>query len=201
MFIRDEETGKSYFRKTRKRIDEAGHARELTFSCFKRFRFLDRDRTRQWFIDELFQARQQFDFDLWAYVIMPDHAHLLIYPNKPETVGIMAGKIKENVARKAISFLEENAPEWLARISVREGNRIRRRFWQPGGGYDRNVVELRTLQKMIDYIHMNPVRRGLVTRPEDWIWSSSLWYAGVRPVSIEMDATIPTDYGLVRKSE
>jgi len=197
--IRNEEPGQSYFRKTRKRIDELGQARELTFSCYKRFRFLDRDRTRQWFIDELNQARQHYNFDLWAYVIMPEHVHLLIYPNNPEVVGILAGKIKENVARKAISFLEENAPEWIARISVREGNRVRRRFWQPGGGYDRNVFELPTLQKMINYIHMNPVRRGLVSRPEDWIWSSARWYAGIRPVPIEMDATIPMSYEFISK--
>ena len=84
-----------------------------------------------------------------------------------------------------------NAPEWLTRITVREGKRTRRRFWQPGGGYDRNVVQFTTLQKMIDYIHMNPVRRGLVERPEDWHWSSARWYAGIRPVPIEIDATIP----------
>lgn len=195
MRIRNEATGKSYFRKLRKRIDEPGHARELTFSCYKRFKFLDRDRTRQWFVDELADARNTFPFDLWAYVIMPEHVHLLVYPRQASgKVGIVAGKIKEQVARKAIKYLEENAPEWLERISVQEGNRLRRRFWQPGGGYDRNVVELSTVQKMINYIHMNPVRRGLVSRPEDWLWSSAGWYAGIQPVPIEMDRTIPISY-------
>jgi putative transposase len=45
---------------------------------------------------------------------------------------------------------------------------------------------------MIAYLHANPVRRRLVGRPEDWEWSSARWYAGVRPVAIEMDATMPT---------
>ena len=31
------------------------------------------------------------------------------------------------------------------------------------------------------------VRRGLVARPEDWEWSSARWFAGIRPVKIEMD--------------
>ena len=44
---------------------------------------------------------------------------------------------------------------------------------------------------MIDYIHLNPVRRGLVERPEDWKWSSFPWYAGVRPVPLEIDPTLP----------
>jgi putative transposase len=123
---------------------------------------------------------------------MPEHVHLLIYPRESNVkASIVVGKIKEQVARKAIQYLRENAPGWLDRISVQEGDRLRYRFWQPGGGYDRNVVELSTVQKMIEYIHMNPVRRGLVERPEDWPWSSAQWYAGIAPVMIEMDKTIP----------
>ena len=195
MRIVNTSTGRTYFRKRRKRIDELGHARELTFSCYKRFKFLDRERTCQWFISGLADARKEFSVDLWAYVIMPEHVHLLLYP-RDETVqvGQVAGCIKESVARPAIQYLQEHAPQWIPRITVREGKRIRRRFWQPGGGYDRNVIKLPTVEKMIDYLHMNPVRRGLVSRPEDWPWSSARWYAGIGPVPIEMDATIPAAY-------
>lgn len=70
------------------------------------------------------------------------------------------------------------------------------RFWQAGGGYDRNVGDESTLRTMIDYIHQNPVRRGLVDRPEDWIWSSARWYAGLDPVVLEMDGTLPMVYEL-----
>lgn len=195
MRIVNPQTGKTYFRKLRKRIEELGDARELTFSCYRRFKFLTRERTCQWFINSLIEARDEFAVDLWAYVIMPEHVHLLIYPREEAVqVGRVAGSIKESVARPAIQFLQQNAPQWIPRITVHEGKRIRRRFWQPGGGYDRNVVKLSTVEKMIDYIHSNPVRRGLVGRPEDWPWSSAGWYAGVRPVPIEMDATIPTAY-------
>jgi putative transposase len=75
--------------------------------------------------------------------------------------------------------LKRNAPEWLPRITRIRGGRAERLFWQSGGGFDRNIVEPRTLMAMIDYIHMNPVRRGLVERPTDWKWSSAGWYAGV----------------------
>ena len=46
------------------------------------------------------------------------------------------------------------------------------RFWQRGGGYDRNLWEPRYIWEMIDYIHANPVRRGLCAVPEQWPWSS-----------------------------
>jgi putative transposase len=51
-------------------------------------------------------------------------------------------------------------------------------FWQSGGGYDRNVTTARTLLAAIDYIHLNPVRKQLVERAEDWHWSSAKHYAG-----------------------
>jgi putative transposase len=76
---------------------------------------------------------------------------------------------------------------------VREGPRVRRRFWQPGGGYDRNITSIEALRAMIDYIHANPVRRGLVARAEDWEWSSARWYAGLRPVKVEMDDGVLTE--------
>ena len=46
---------------------------------------------------------------------------------------------------------------------------------------------------MIDYIPANPVRRGLAAKAEEWEWSSARWYAGLRPVKIEMDDTITTE--------
>jgi putative transposase len=55
----------------------------------------------------------------------------------------------------------------------------------------REVEELKTLQAMIDYIHLNPVRRGLVERSEDWEWSSARFYAGMNPVKIAMDRSLP----------
>jgi hypothetical protein len=44
------------------------------------------------------------------------------------------------------------------------GGRTEHLFWQSGGGYDRNITNRGTLLKMADYIHNNPVRRGLAAR-------------------------------------
>jgi putative transposase len=46
------------------------------------------------------------------------------------------------------------------------------RFWQEGPGYDRNIRKKSTMRLVIDYIHLNPVRRGLVDHPSKWPWSS-----------------------------
>ena len=55
---------------------------------------------------------------------------------------------------------------------------------------DRNITSTETLRAMIEYIHANPVRRGLVARAEDWEWSSARWFAGIRPVKVEMDDAV-----------
>ncbi|MEW4569083.1 transposase [Tautonia sp. JC769] len=180
----------------RRRINHPGDAHGLTFSCFRRLPLLSKDRTRGWLIESIEVARQALRFDVWAYVIMPEHVHLIVRPNEPEyEVSRMLWQIKRPVARKAIAFLGANAPEWLERLARRRPDGSRTfHFWQAGGGYDRNIIEPTTLQHMIDYVHLNPVRRGLVDRPERWEWSSAGWYAGVRPVRLEMDRTLPRVY-------
>lgn len=189
---RDPVSGSSFIRETRRDSTRPGDAYELTFSCYRRFPFLNRDRTRKWFVKAAEQARDKLAFDLWAWVIMPEHVHLLVSPrDRQVAIGQIRSRIKEPVARQAVKYLETYSPEWLQRITVQEGSRTRRRFWQPGGGYDLNCIEIATAHAMIDYIHQNPVRRGLVERATDWEWSSARWYAGLQPVPIEIDATLP----------
>lgn len=193
MRVVDPQTGRDYFSRRRRRFEGSCAPRELTFSCYKGYPFLAHDRVRTWFVEAVQKTRQEWPVDLWAWVIMPEHVHLLVAPREPDLrVGEFQGAIKEQVARLAIRWLEENAAEWIPRITVREGARERRRFWQPGGGYDRNVEELGTLQQMIEYIHLNPVRRGLVRKAIDWEWSSARWYAGITPIHLQMDRTVPT---------
>jgi putative transposase len=193
MRIIDPGTGRSYVEKRRVRYNEPGQPRELTFSCYHGYAFLGRDRTRQWLCEALDQARSQFGFQLWAYVVMPEHVHVLVYPGDvPGNVSDFLQAVKEPVGRKAISNLKRHAPGWLERVTVRERRRLRHRFWQPGGGYDRNITSIETLRAVIEYLHANPVRRGLVARAEDWEWSSARWYAGVRPVKLEMDTDVLT---------
>jgi putative transposase len=177
------------FRKTRRHYDLPNQAHELTFSCYHRLKLLDRDRTRRWFIEALDKARRQLDFSIWAYVIMPDHAHVLVFPQSTVySTSDIEKAIKPLCARRALNWLRKNRPDWLVRLQgamTEQGQRYH--FWQPGGGYDRNIVEDDTAWASIEYIHMNPVRRGLVAKPTDWLWSSARAYAGMDQVMLEID--------------
>ncbi len=61
------------------------------------------------------------------------------------------------------------------------------RFWQRGGGFDLNLWSTDKVWEKIDYMHGNPVERGLVERPEDWLWSSYGDYAGIRTGPLPVD--------------
>jgi putative transposase len=181
------------FRKVRKSVNTSGQAHELTFSCYKRLPLLSKDRTREWFIEALENARQRWQFDLWAYVIMPEHAHVLLLPRQDEyDISLIVKAIKQPVARRALDYLRGNSPEWLARLTVPTSNaQVEHRFWQAGGGYDRNIERVSTAWNSVEYIHNNPIRRGLVSKATDWEWSSARFHAGEPNFKLAMDGRPP----------
>lgn len=166
-------------RKRLHRINEPGHAHALTFSCFRRQPFLNRDRSRQWLLKAIGVARARHRYHVWAYVLMPEHAHVLVWPTEHDyDVSAFLASVKTSVSRTALAYVRKNAPEFLPRMLDQQPNGdCRYRFWQRGGGYDRNVIEPKTAWSEIDYYHANPVRRGLCVRPTEWPWSSAATYA------------------------
>ncbi len=163
-------------------------AHELTFTCYHRYRFLEADRTRLWLVDAIQAARIKLDFAVWAYVIMPEHVHLIVCPQTADyAISNILYAVKKPVGRQALAFLKDHRPDWLPRLTRQRGARTERLFWQSGGGYDRNIDEPATLELMITYIHQNPVRRGLVERAVDWPWSSAGWFeCGIEgPLSVD----------------
>ena len=103
---------------------------------------------------------------------MPEHVHLLLSEPERATLAQALQALKQSVARRLIA---SHPHFWQARY------------------YDFNV---RTAKKRIEklrYIHRNPVKRGLVEKPEDWEWSSFRHYAtgvdGVVEIESGMDRT------------
>jgi len=176
-------------RKRCHRINTPGHAHYLTFSCYHRQPFLSRDRSRQWLLDAINLARAKHVFDLWAWVIMPEHAHLILFPTQPTyDISAILATIKLSVTRKALAFVKSTAPGFLARMEDRQPNGTTAyRFWQRGGGYDRNLVSPEEIWEKIQYLHDNPVKRDLSKTPDEWPWSSAADYSGVRTGLLKLD--------------
>ncbi len=177
-------------RKTRKVFNTPGEAHELTFSCFRQQKFLSKVRTCEYFIDAVRKARKIYNFHVWAYVIMPEHVHLLVFPpDDGYDMSTIQKSIKQSVSRNAIDYLKGANPVGLRLLETGQKNSPHS-FWRAGGGYDRNVVTYTTLEFMVHYIHNNPVRRGLVEEPGDWKWSSyNEWNEpGSGPLSLDKDS-------------
>ncbi len=179
-------------RKKVRHFDLEGDAHFLTFSCYRRLPLLHSDRTRLWFVEALVNARAKHGFNLWAWVIMPEHVHLLLWPRTGTKTQDVLADIKRPVGQRAIAWLEEHCPEFLPRLTVQNKNRTYRRFWQAGPGQDRNIHTAEAAHKVVEYIHQNPVTRGLVARAELWPWSSAAEFAGSGNVLLHVDRTLPT---------
>jgi putative transposase len=175
--------GESNHRRQFRRFNESGHARYLTFSCYKRLPLLNNDAIRALFLERLDIVRREHRVRLLAWVIMPEHVHLLVFPDGDADMGRFSHAIKRPVAEKIVKRWKAlNAPI-LGRIRHGEGYR----FWQTGGGYDRSVFTVDELLEKVEYIRNNPVRRGLAATPTDYAWSSARWYAGLPDPKIACD--------------
>jgi putative transposase len=176
--------------KRRKRVrhyDEPGHAHFLTFSCYRRLPLLGKERSCLWLVQAIQQARVKHGFDLWAWVIMPDHVHLLIWPSAGTATAEILRSIKVPVARKALFYLRRQAPAYLKKLAYGKDHDREYRFWQAGPGYDKNVIEPAQVYELIEYIHQNPVKRGLAARATDWKWSSARAWEGWDDLLLSLD--------------
>src|SRR5260221_12896969 len=63
-------------------FNDPGHAHELTICIANRHPFLQSDLTCGWLGPAIEAARTKHQFALWAYVFMPDHVHLVVFPRR-----------------------------------------------------------------------------------------------------------------------
>ena len=188
---------KTTHRKRVRHYNERGHLHELTFSCYRRMPLLTNDRWRTMLSESIDRAVDHHGFRLVAFVYMPEHVHLLVCPDAGEAcVSPLLKAIKQPFSFRIKVLLQESGSSLLEKLTVRERpGKTAFRFWQEGGGYDRNLVEKKTILAAIDYIHLNPVRRRLVRRAIDWRWSSCRFFCDVG----EKDCGLPTVHGLPRE--
>ena len=154
--------------------DDLGTARFVTFSCYRRMPNLSERRAKEIFVDCLQAAREKHGFRLYGYVIMPDHAHLVIHPPDGIRLGLVIREIKSKTARAY--FAEMSA-------GLKTAPRV---FWQRRC-FDHNCRSVETVREKIEYCHKNPVRRGLVDEPGNWEWSSYNYYEGKSSIPLPMD--------------
>ena len=154
-----------------KRYQQTGDFHFITFSCYRRLPLLETPRAKGTFEETLERVRRWYGLFISGYVVMPEHVHLLISEPERSTLAVAIQMLKQITGRE---------------LRPAGG----RSFWQMRY-YDFNVSTEKKSVEKLRYIHRNPVRRGLVDKPEDWTWSSFRHYAtGVEgEVEIESEWT------------
>ncbi|HTV54916.1 MAG TPA: transposase [Terriglobia bacterium] len=143
----------------------AGDFHFLTFSCFHRLPYLGTAAARDLFESALERVRLRYRLAVAGYVAMPEHVHLLVSEPRNGTLALAVQALKLSVARR-----RSERPFWQARY------------------YDFNVRSSEKVTEKLRYLHRNPVARGLVSRPEDWPWSSYRHYATGERGTVEIES-------------
>jgi putative transposase len=150
----------------------------ITCSCFQRRPLLEDAALRTLFLKILEDVRQSYQFVIAAYVVMPEHFHLLVSESERDDLSQVMQVLKQRVARHARSELSR-----LGAVVLEEEHFWQRRF------YDFNVWSAAKHAEKVHYIHQNPVRRRLVASPDQWFWSSFRAYACREPGIVVVNAT------------
>ncbi len=112
-------------------------------------------------VTALARMRQKQRFALTAWVFLPDHWHAIIHPSYPVSIS------------RAMSAVKVSST-----IAINHARNEKGELWQERF-FDHALGTVKEYWETVEYIHLNPVRRGLVKRPEQWKWSSFPEYAGV----------------------
>ena len=109
---------------------------------------------------------------------MPEHFHVLLKPEPADLTPKIVQQLKQRTALHILGALREHEQHpWCDRMLRRlrlpatVHSQARHRVWERRY-YPFNVYSDQKLQEKLDYMHANPVKRGLVSSPEEWLWSS-----------------------------
>jgi putative transposase len=149
------------------RFQNSGQSHFVTFCCYHRHKLFTSDASMGVFESALERVRRNFGLCVYAYVVMPDHVHLLLSEPERQTLADALKSLKQGVSRRLIGNAEH--------------------FWQKRY-YDFNIRDYPQFVEKLRYIHRNPVRAGLCERPEDWGWSSFCHYATGSEGTVELES-------------
>ncbi|KPJ48542.1 MAG: hypothetical protein AMJ41_04700 [candidate division Zixibacteria bacterium DG_27] len=99
--------------------------------------------------------RKEGRYLLLAFVIMPDHLHIILKPNAKENISKIMHSIKRGSSRLINQMLNRNGPLWQS------------------GFYEQIIRNEKEFWEKVNYIYNNPLKAGLVESPEDYPYSSA----------------------------
>ena len=113
------------------------------------------------------RAKHTYKFDLYASVILPDHLHIILIPEKIEEYPKIIFAVKYHFSRNIDGGLGN--PPYV--LSSSKTNKKEKGLWQRRY-FEHTILDETDLHNHLDYIHYNPVKHGYVKAVKDWEFSS-----------------------------
>jgi len=168
----------------------------LTFQIVQWADIFTRQVYRDIIIDSFKYCRRHKGLEIYAYVIMSNHIHLLARSEEEDLSGTIRD-FKRHTSNQIIELVqnkEESRREWLMMIFKYSANKHSRnekyQVWTHEN-HAEHIFSNKFIEQKIDYIHNNPVRAGLVENPEDYLYSSARCYA-------DMESVFETELAILR---
>jgi REP-associated tyrosine transposase len=175
------------------RFQQSGQSHFVTFCCYHRRRLFTTDVSCGIFESALERVRHTFGLQVYGYVVMPEHVHLLLSEPQRDTLADALKSLKQGVSRRLISDPLKPKSGNGALIPLKPKSGLNgapspvEHFWQKRY-YDFNIRNYAQFVEKLRYIHRNPVKAGLCERPEDWQWSSFRHYATGAEGRVEIES-------------
>ncbi len=163
----------------RKVYDQELFAHFVTFSCYRRRRLLDHDQPKRIVLGVLGDRLRHQTATCVGFVLMPDHVHAIVwFPQTGQLSRFMHGWKRRS---------SHEVRKWQERINFRylQETTFGDPVWQRKY-YSFEIYSGEKLQEKLQYIHLNPVRAGLVEKTVDWKWSSARWYEQGKSVGVPL---------------
>ena len=160
--------------------DDELHAHFVTFSCYRRRRLLDHPITKQIVMGILTEELKKHEGVCCGFVIMPDHVHAIVWFPEVEHLSQFMRVWKSRSSRKLKTFVRGQLSKYTKVIDSAQP------FWLPKYYPFNLYTEKKALEKL-DYMHLNPVRAGLVKQACDWQWSSARYYEQDESVGVPLE--------------
>lgn len=146
--------------------------------------------TRRTYIDILLDSlrfcQKEKGLKIYAWVVMTNHIHLIISSDQEELSNIIRDFKKFTASRifKAIETNEkESRKRWMLWL-LKKDNGIW--FWE-AGYHTKEIISQSFCDNKVEYIHMNPVKAGIVEKEEEYILSSCGDFYGTRKGLLELE--------------
>lgn len=163
-------------------IKDQSAAYYLTFQVVFWIDLFTYERYRDIVIESLKFCQQNKGLEIFAWVIMSNHVHLLARNNENNMSGTIRDfkKYTSKAFIEIISLSDESRKEWMLRLFKHAAGRQNKAGIFQVWTHENHAIEVfgnTFIQSKVDYIHNNPIRAGIVRRAEDYKYSSACSYA------------------------